>query len=141
MEPYLVWAVLGLVLIVVELLTGTFYLLVLGIACFGAAAVAFFGAGFPLQVILAAVVAAVGVYVVHAYRARNAARQMAPVDRGQPARFERWIDRAQGLARVQYRGASWDAHIEGDAALDSGATIYVLSADGNTLEISKTRPA
>lgn len=141
MEPYLVWAVLGLVLIVVELLSGTFYLLVLGIACFGAAAVAFFGAGFPLQVILAAVVAVVGVFLVHAYRARNAARQMASVDRGQPATFERWVDRSGGLARVQYRGASWDAHVEGDAALDSGTTIYVLSADGNTLKVSKTRPA
>lgn len=141
MDPYLVWAVLGLVLIVVELLSGTFYLLVLGVACFGAAAVAFFGAGFPLQVILAAVVAAAGVALVRAYRARNAARQMAPVDRGQPAIFERWVDRAGGLARVQYRGASWDAHVEGDAALDSGTTIYVLSADGNTLKVSKNRPA
>ena len=91
--------------------------------------------------ILAAVVAVVGVFLVHAYRARNAARQMAPVDRGQPATFERWVDRAGGLARVQYRGASWDAHVEGDDALDSGTTIYVLSADGNTLKVSKTRPA
>jgi membrane protein implicated in regulation of membrane protease activity len=141
MEPYLIWAVVGLVLIIVELLTGTFYLLVLGIACFGAAAVAFFGAAFPIQVILAAVVAGVGVYIVHAYRARNAARQMAPVDRGQPAQFERWVDRAGGLARVQYRGASWDAYVEGDSSIDPGTMIYVLSADGNTLKVSKTRPA
>ena len=99
MESYLAWAVVGLVLIIVELLTGTFYLLVLGIACFGAAGVAFFGAGFPLQVILAAVVAGVGVYTVYAYRTRNAARQMAPVDRGQPAQFERWVDQI-GRAHV-----------------------------------------
>lgn len=141
MEAYLVWAVVGLVLIVVELLTGTFYLLVLGIACFGAGAVAFFGAAFPIQMILAAAVAGVGVYVVHAYRARNAAGQMASVDRGQPARFELWVDRAEGLARVHYRGASWDARVEGDASIDPGTTIYVLSADGNTLKVSKTRPA
>ena len=36
MDHAVVWAVAGLVLVIVELVTGTFYLLMLGIAAFGA---------------------------------------------------------------------------------------------------------
>ena len=140
MDAYLVWLLLGLALVIVELLTGTFYLLVLGVAAFGAGAAAWLGAGFPVQVVTAVVVAGIGAYFVHAYRARNAAQQMAPIDAGQPANFERWVDQAAGLARVRYRGASWDARLEGDAALQPGAQVYVLAAEGNTLKVSARRP-
>ena len=43
----------------------------------------------------------------------NRAQQMAPIDAGMPASFESWIDPAARLARVRYRGASWDARVEG----------------------------
>jgi len=141
MDAYLVWLLAGLALVIVELLTGTFYLLVLGVAAFGAGAVAWFGGAFAVQAIAAAVVAMLGAYLVHAYRARNAAQQMAPIDAGQPASFESWVDQQGGLARVRYRGASWDARLEGDAALQPGALLYVLAAEGNTLKVTSRRPA
>jgi len=140
MDAYLVWLLLGLALVIVELLTGTFYLLVLGVAAFGAGAAAWLGAGFPVQVVTAVVVAGIGAYFVHAYRARNAAQQMAPIDAGQPANFESWVDQQAGLARVRYRGASWDARFDGEAALQPGALVYVLAAEGNTLKVSARRP-
>ncbi len=141
MEPYLAWAVLGLALVVVELLTGTFYLLMFGVAAFGASAAAYFGMEFPAQAIVAAAVAAAGCWAVFSYRARNAAKQMAPVDAGQPASFENWIDQGARLARVRYRGASWDARVEGEAAPEPGAILYVLATDGNTLKVTSKRPA
>jgi len=141
MDAYLVWLLLGLALVIVELLSGTFYLLVLGVAAFGAGAVAWSGGGFAVQSIAAAVVALAGAYFVHAYRARNSAQQMAPIDAGQPANFEGWVDQQGGLARVRYRGASWDARLEGDAALQPGALVYVLAAEGNTLRVTSRRPA
>ena len=60
MEHGLAWAVIGLVLIIAELLTGTFYLVMLGVAAFGAAGAAYLGVDFSVQVIVAALVAAVG---------------------------------------------------------------------------------
>src|SRR5258706_1658302 len=141
METGLAWGVLGLALVIAELLTGTFYLLMLGIAAFGAAAAAGLGLVFAVQAVIACVVAAAGSYGVHAYRAKNSARQMAPIDAGMPANFESWIDSSARLARVRYRGAGWDARVEGAEALEPGATVYVLAADGNTLKVSKTRPA
>jgi membrane protein implicated in regulation of membrane protease activity len=119
MEPYIVWALIGLALVIVEVLSGF---------------------GFPAQSVVAAVIGAVGAYLVHAYRVRNRAEQMAPIDQGQPAQFESWVDRNALLARVRYRGASWEARVEGDGAVEAGAMLYVLNANGNTLTVSKTRP-
>ena len=140
MDHAIAWAVTGLVLVIVELLTGTFYLLMLGVAAFGAALAAFFGFEFGTQAIVAIVIAVIGCYGVHAYRARNRAQQMAPIDAGMPASFESWVDPRERLAKVRYRGASWEARVEGLEAIDPGTTLYVLAADGNTLRVAKNRP-
>src|SRR5262245_53106125 len=112
-EPYLAWAILGLILVIAELVTGTFYLVMLGVAAFGGSAAAFLGYGFPVQCIVAAIIAGAGAYWVHLYRAKNATQQMPPLDAGQPANFEAWVDQGARLARVRYRGASWDARVTG----------------------------
>ena len=141
MEPYLIWVVVGLTLAIVEMLSGTFYLLMLGIAAFGGAAAAYLGFDFPVQSLVAGIVAAAGCYGVYEYRARNAAKQMKPVDAGQPANFEHWVDAGARLARVRYRGASWDARVAGEQNPEAGAVVYVLQTHGNTLEVSTHRPA
>ncbi len=141
MEPYLAWIIVALALAIVEMLSGTFYLLMLGIAAFGGAAAAYFGFDFPIQSMVAAAVAIAGCYGVYEYRSRNAARQMAPVDTGQPASFESWIDARARLARVRYRGATWDAHVSGSETPTAGAVLYVVKSNGNTLEVSAQRPA
>ena len=142
MDHALAWAVTGLVLVIAELLTGTFYLVMLGVAAFGAAGAAYLGADFSVQVIVAALVAAVGSYGVHVYRVKNRTAQMPPIDAGNPASFESWIDARARLARVRYRGASWEARVQDDVdPLEPGATVYVLATDGNTLKVAKNRPA
>ena len=140
MDHAIVWAVIGLVLVIVEVMTGTFYLLMLAVAAFGAALAAWLGLGFSAQSIVAAVVSAVGCYGVHVYRAKNSAQQMAPIDAGMPASFESWLDAGSRLARVRYRGASWDARVEGGEAVEPGTTVYVLAAEGNTLRVAKNKP-
>ena len=57
MATYLLWAIAGFVLVMAELLTGTFYLLVLGIAALAAAAIAYVGGDFWVQAMVAAAVA------------------------------------------------------------------------------------
>jgi len=130
-----------MVLVIAELLSGTFYLLMLGVAAFGAAAAAGMGLVFSVQSIVFSVVAVLGCYGVHAYRAKNKAEQMPSIDAGMPANFESWVDSSARLARVRYRGASWEARVEGAEAVEPGATVYVLATDGNTLKVAKTRPA
>jgi len=141
MSADVIWAILGLALVIIEMLTGTFYLLMLAVAAFGAAIVAWLGQGFEVQSIVAAAIAGGGCYGVHLYRARNSTQQMPHVDAGQPANFENWIDEGARLARVNYRGASWDALVEGEASPAAGAILYVLAAHGNTLKVTLRRPA
>ncbi len=147
MELYLIWLLVGFGLVIVELLSGTFYLLMLGVAAFGGAGVAYFGQQFEVQMMVFAFVAAAGCYAVHVYRAKHAKEQMASIDAGQPATFEAWIDEGAGLARIRYRGASWDARIDatdridGTGALASGALLYVVATEGNSLSVTRNRPA
>ena len=140
MDPALAWAILGLVLVITELVSGTFYLLMLALAAFGAAAAAYLAQGFPVQAVVAAVVAAAGCYGVHLYRAKSSAQKMPQIDAGMPASFENWVDAGARLARVRYRGASWDARVEGGDALEPGALLYVVATEGNTLKVASRHP-
>jgi len=140
MDPALAWAIAGLVLVITELVTGTFYLLMLAVAAFGAAAAAYLGQAFPVQSVVAAVVAAAGCYGVHLYRAKSSKEKMPPIDTGMPASFENWIDVGARLARVRYRGAGWDARVEGSDALEPGALLYVVTTEGNLLKVASRHP-
>lgn len=141
MDAHLLWALVGLGLVIVELVTGTFYLLMLGAAGFGAALAAWLGAGFPLQCVIAALVAAAGCYGVHLWRHRNQDSQMPSLDAGQPASFESWLDEPGRLARVRYRGTSWDARIAGEGVLPAGAPLTVQRLEGSTLVVTARRPS
>jgi membrane protein implicated in regulation of membrane protease activity len=68
---------------------------------------------------------------------KNTTPPMAPIDSGMPATFESWIDMGARLARVRYRGASWDARVESAEALEPGAVLYVVSTEGNTLKVAR----
>ena len=65
MDAALAWAIAALVLVIAKLLSGTFYRLMLALAAFGAAAVAYFQQTFPTQCIVAALLGAIGCYGVH----------------------------------------------------------------------------
>ncbi len=141
MEPYLLWILVGFTLMIAELLSGTFYLLMLGGAAFGGALAAWLGQGFPAQAAVSGALAAAGCYLAHAWHKRHAGSQMTSIDAGQPASFESWIDEAARLARVRYRGASWDARIAGGGPLAAGAIVYVTATEGSTLKVTTQSPA
>jgi membrane protein implicated in regulation of membrane protease activity len=137
----LAWLIAGFALIIVELVTGTFYLLVLGIAALVGAGVGYAGGAFVWQAVGAAIVAVAGVVWVHRYRRTIMPKRMQGLDFGQSAFFDSWVNRDTGQARVKYRDALWDAQVAGDVSGQSGEILYITSVDGNTLKVSKTRPA
>ena len=138
---HLVWLIAGFILVIAELMSGTFYLLVLGAAAFAGAAVAWGGGGVWPQAIATAVVAGAGVMWVHRWRKGNVKQQMRPLDVGQTAVFESWVSEEARHARVKYRDSFWDAQIDGPAEGRPGEVFYIVALDGSTLKISKTRPA
>ena len=139
MDISLAWLIAGAALIVTELVTGTFYLLVLGIAALVGSGIGYAGGTHVWQALAAAAVAVV--IWVRQYRKRTVASPMQGLDAGQPAAFESWVNQGAGHARVKYRDALWDAQVSGDAQGEPGEILYVVSVDGSTLKVSKTRPA
>ena len=144
-EPYIAWLAAGFVLVFLEMVTGTFYLLVLGVAAFAGGAAAVLGVAFWVQALAAALVALAGVFLVSKHWLSRNTAPMRPLDRGQPVSFESWVNRSAGHARVRYRDASWEAVFEGDPGAVgealSGDMFYVAAVEGNTLRITRTRPA
>jgi membrane protein implicated in regulation of membrane protease activity len=141
MDTYLIWLVAGFLLVIVELVSGTFYLLVLGVAAVAGGAVAYTGLPFSVQAVVAAALAVVGVVWVNRVRRSSTGVKMRSLDVGQPAAFDHWVDRAAAQARVKYRDAQWDATVVGEISGEPGEGLTVVSIDGNTLKVSKTRQA
>jgi membrane protein implicated in regulation of membrane protease activity len=139
METYLVWLAAGFVLVIAELVTGTFFLLILGIAAFAGSATAWFGLGFWLEALCAAVVAVAGVFWVRQNRKTMQQPDMASLDMGQAVTFDAWVSREQGAARVKYRNTLWDAEVEGEREFDHGQVLFIHAVDGSTLKVSKAK--
>jgi membrane protein implicated in regulation of membrane protease activity len=140
------WLLLGLALVVIELMTGTFYLLVLALGAFAAAITAFLGGGVVVQALTGGVVACIGTWFVHRWHKTHTAQQSADaqqLDIGQAVVFERWVDAASARARVRYRGTSWDAQMElspSESAAPAENAHYVILRQEGGLLIVGNRP-
>jgi len=75
------WLVLAGVLVVFEMLTGTFYVLMIAIGMVFGAAAAMLGFGLPVQILVAAVVGVVATGILHRSRFGRPVRQDAARDR------------------------------------------------------------
>jgi membrane protein implicated in regulation of membrane protease activity len=145
MELWLIWIVAGFALMIAELLSGTFYLLVVSVGAFAGAAVAWLGGGVLLQAVIGSGVAIAGAVMVHHW---HASRQNADagrsnlLDLGQPVILEGWANEAARIARVKYRGAWWDAKLaRPDEHPAPGSTLYIEGQEGNTLVVASAPPS
>jgi len=131
MQAYLWWWVLAAVLVGVELTSGTFYLLVYGVAALAAGVVAWLGAGLLVQLLTAGVIAVLGTLALRHWK-RNTDHPESTVqdmDIGKTVQVESWQD---GRGQVKYRGALWDAEAE-SASVDSTRALIIRAVKGNTL--------
>ena len=143
MEVWVLWVIVGLVLVIAELVTGTFYLVVLGVGAFAAALVSWAGGNPLIQALAGGGVAIGGAMIVHhwheSHRKSDEGRANF-LDRGQPVVLEGWANEAAGLARVKYRGASWDARVAAAIKPVPGATLYIDSQEAGTLVVTEAPP-
>ncbi|MBW8328432.1 MAG: NfeD family protein [Thiobacillus sp.] len=131
MQAYAVWWILAAVLVGVELTSGTFYLLVYGLAAAAAGLAAWLGAGLLAQLLTAGVIAALGTLALRHWK-RNTDHPESTVqdmDIGQTVSVESWQD---GRGQVKYRGALWDAEAE-SVGTDSTRPLVIRAVRGNTL--------
>jgi len=119
MNAWMTWAVLAGVVVILELFSGTFYLLMISIGMIAGALFAFVGFSTSMQLIVAAVVGSVATIALHFSKYGwkgnvNAARDPnVNMDIGQFVEVPQWSDQGNGnyTARVSYRGAMWDVEL------------------------------
>lgn len=144
METWLIWVVVGFMLVIAELVTGTFYLLVIALGFFAASLCAWLEVNFIVQALVGSAVAVIGGWLVHHWHESQRLKDKGHanlLDRGQPVVLEGWTNESAGIARVRYRGASWDARVAAGAARpETGSTLYIEGQDGSTLIVAATPP-
>jgi membrane protein implicated in regulation of membrane protease activity len=114
MDSYIGWFVVAFGLLVAELLTGTFYLLVISIALAAAGFAALAGASGPLQFVVAAVIGLGGSIWLRSTRFGKRLHERGEdrvqnMDLGQTLRVDHWTP--SRTARANYRGAVWDVEL------------------------------
>jgi membrane protein implicated in regulation of membrane protease activity len=142
MSMELGWLLLALVLVIVELLTGTFFLLILGLAAGVGSLVAGFGGPFWVQALVAAAAAVAGtLMLVKRRKTTSGPATENQMDLGQTVVLASWVSEAQRIARVHYRDADWDAEVLGTDKVEPGAILFVAGIEGSRLKVSSTRSA
>jgi len=114
MDTFIGWFVVAFGLLVAELLTGTFYLLVISMALAIAGLAALAGAPFALQLVVAAAIGIGGSIWLRATRFGKRLHERGDdriqnMDIGQSLRVDNWTPAR--TARANYRGAVWDVEL------------------------------
>ncbi|MDE2430094.1 MAG: NfeD family protein [Burkholderiales bacterium] len=123
MNTWMTWLVYAGVVVIFELFTGTFYLLMISVGLVAGALAALFGLGLPLQLLIAAIVGSLATLTLHKSKYgwnpdKNAARDPnVNMDIGQSIQVQEWQDHGHGryTARSMYRGAMWDVELQHSA--------------------------
>jgi membrane protein implicated in regulation of membrane protease activity len=133
------WWVAGGALVAAELFSGTFYMLMLALGCAAGALAALAGMGSAAQIVTAAVVGAGTTAVWHYRRARSPrsapveSNRDANLDIGESIHVPAW--EGDGLARVSYRGSSWNVQFRGPGTPAPGEHV-VVAVQGNRLIVA-----
>jgi membrane protein implicated in regulation of membrane protease activity len=138
MAIYASWFLFALVLLGVEMATGTFYLLMLAIAMAVGGAAALLGLDIAAQLVLAALAGIAGIVLLRRWRGgRASGASNESLDTGQPVQVLTWRD--DGTLRVFYRGAEWDAELEGNDSRHE-ELLYIRAMRGSILVLTHRKP-
>ena len=140
MTDWMGWLVGAGILVIAELFTGTFYLLMIAIGLGAGALAAASGASGSVQTFVAAAVGLAATAILHRSRFGRPARTDASRDRnvnldiGQRVAVAEW---QQGRARVMYRGALWDVEL-GPGALAEAGDFRIVEVRGSRLIVANS---
>ncbi|MEH6433888.1 NfeD family protein [Massilia sp. DD77] len=139
MSDWTIWLIGAGILVIAELFTGTFYLLMIALGLCAGALAALAGASGPLQTLVAAALGVAATLVLRRSRFGRAARGEAAndpnmnLDIGQRVSVPQWQDRR---ARVMYRGALWDVELRPGAS-DRPGDFRIVEVHGNRLVVAE----
>ncbi len=141
MESYYIWIIAGVALLVGEIFTLDFSLTCFGLAAFGAAIAAFFGATFTVQVMVFSLTALVLFFTIRKYLAKLIHKSTAQANSnasalvGREGKVIQKVDSKAGTGRVKIDGDEWKA--VADAVIAEGTDVKVVSVDSATIKVEK----
>jgi membrane protein implicated in regulation of membrane protease activity len=133
-------------MIVMELFSGTFYLLMISLGFLAGALVAFLGGAMEFQIIVAALVGSIATIFLRQSRLITTARKVDPsrdpnvnLDIGQFVQVHEWTKVSQNTysARAMHRGAMWDIVFEGHEAPGPGS-YKIIEIQGSQLIVERS---
>ena len=148
MAAWMLWLSAAGVLVILELLTGTFYLLMIALGLGVGAVAAYAGLSPLLQCVSAALVGVVATFSLNRSRfganagSTHISSQDPNLDIGQSLIIDVWHHRSDGVytARALYRGALWD--IESiDATPPIAGSFFIAAMRGNCLLVTALVPS
>ena len=141
MSESTIWWVLAAGAVAVELMTGTFFLLMLATGLAAGAIAAYLGLAVIGQMLVAAAVGGGAVAAWHWHRSKRprplsaSANPDVHLDIGESVHVLRW--NADGTASVHFRGAQWTAVAADPADAACGGNFRIKAMLGNRLVIEK----
>lgn len=128
MVDWQMWLVMAGLVVILEMFTGTFYLLMVSVGLAAGALAALLGMNPSVQTLAAAVVGVAATAVLRRSKIGRIHRSDASrdpnvnMDIGQTISVQHWShqDGGKNTARVSYRGAMWDIELASDATAQPG---------------------
>lgn len=120
MDAYWIWWLAAVVLVIAEMLTGTFYLIAVAFGLAAAGLAAFLGLGGSAQALIAALLCSgsvAAIYRLKQGRPKPDGQQNLAYDIGQSVRVVSWS--GERKLRVSYRGAEWEAELAESVSPDT----------------------
>ena len=132
----MVWLIIGIVLVVAEVLSGAFVLVMLGVAALAAAVVSSLGAGLPIGAIVFAVLAGGGITLARPALVRkmhSTEHHKTNIEAlvGAKAVVVATVDAQAGQVKID--GAVWSARAYDETeVLETGRSVTIMSISGAT---------
>lgn len=140
MADWVVWFGLAGALVILEMFSGTFYLLMIGLGMAAGGLASLGTESRPAQLLTAAVIGVIATYALRRSRWLRPARHDAAkdsninLDIGQTVHVEAWTgnEGEPRTTRILYRGAYWDAELQDGVAPHPG-TFVIREIRGSRL--------
>lgn len=142
MSDWIAWLTIAGIVVVMELFTGTFYLLMIVVGLVAGALTAWVGWSVGLQLLTAAIIGLIATISLH--RSRFGIKNKTQANRnpdlnldiGQMIQIAAWDSNAAGVCRTRamYRGALWDIELRGSEAPQPG-NFKIIEIRGSLLVV------
>ena len=134
------WLIAAVILVVLEMFVGTFYLLVIAAALASVGLTEWlFATGMEFNLALLGVLCLGGIFLARRYQKRRASDHVQvnlPLDINQAVKIEQHLH--DNVYQVNYRGTVWQAQLQDTQDIGIGQPAYISARQGNVLFIRST---